>query len=43
LRDAEIEAVADYVLSSLQGKAEPTLADCLTFWGEDSRECASMR
>jgi mono/diheme cytochrome c family protein len=43
LRDAEIEAVADYVLSSLQGKAEPTLADCVAFWGEDSRECASMR
>jgi mono/diheme cytochrome c family protein len=43
LRDAEIEAVADYVLSSLQGKGEPTLADCMAFWGEDSRECGSMR
>jgi mono/diheme cytochrome c family protein len=43
LRDAEIEAVADYVLSSLQGKGEPTLADCIAFWGEDSRECAAMK
>ena len=43
LRDAEVEAVADYVQSAQQGKGEPTLADCLAFWGEDSRECASMR
>ena len=43
LRDAEIEAVVDYVLSALQGKGEPTQADCIAFWGEDSRECAAMR
>ena len=42
LRDAEVEAVADYVLSAQQGKGEPTKADCIAFWGQDSHECAAM-
>ena len=43
LRDQEILAVVAYVESALQGKAAPTVDDCLAFWGEDSRECAAMR
>jgi mono/diheme cytochrome c family protein len=43
LRAAEIEAVAAYVEGTLQGKGEPTRADCIAFWGADSRECAAMR
>lgn len=42
LRDAEIEAVVDYVLAAIQGKGEPTREDCLAFWGENARQCASM-
>lgn len=43
LRDAEIEAVADYVIGQLQGKGPPTYEDCIAFWGESSRQCESMR
>jgi mono/diheme cytochrome c family protein len=43
LRAAEIEAVAAYVEGTLQGKGEPTRADCIAFWGADSRECEAMR
>jgi hypothetical protein len=42
LRAEEIEAVADYVISHLQGKGEPTHDDCVGFWGPDSHECAAM-
>lgn len=43
LRDQEIEAVADYVLTTIQGKGEPTYEDCVAFWGEDAKQCAAMR
>jgi mono/diheme cytochrome c family protein len=43
LRDPEIDAVADYVEQALQGKGEPTLEDCIAFWGEGSHECAAMK
>ncbi len=39
LRDHEINAVADYVLEHLQGRGAPTKEECVTFWGEGSREC----
>jgi mono/diheme cytochrome c family protein len=42
LRPEEIEAVADYVIAHLQGKGEPTHADCVAFWGPDSHECAAL-
>ena len=42
LREQEIEAVADYVQTQLQGKGEPTKADCIAFWGEGHRECEAM-
>jgi len=39
LRDYQIEAVVDYILTHLQGRAEPTGAECAAFWGADAREC----
>jgi len=39
LREEEIEAVAVYVETRLQGHGEPTNEDCIAFWGEGSREC----
>lgn len=39
LRPEEIEVVAEYVISSLKGKGAPNLADCVTFFGEDSKAC----
>lgn len=43
LRDQEIEAVADYVLTQIQGKGEPTHDDCVAFWGESAKQCADTR
>lgn len=43
LREAEIEAVAEYVEAEIKGKGEPTYEDCVAFWGADSHECAAMR
>jgi mono/diheme cytochrome c family protein len=43
LREQEIEAVVDYVQTDLQGKGEPTKADCIAFWGEGERQCQSMK
>src|SRR5919106_1117498 len=42
LRAEEIEAVADYVITQIQGKGEPTYQDCIAFWGEGNRECEAM-
>lgn len=39
LREYEIEAVADYVIDHLKGRAEPTKEECVAFWGEGAREC----
>ena len=39
LRPAEVEAVADYVLSAIKGRGEPTYADCAAFFGEGARAC----
>ena len=43
LRAEEIEAVADYVITQIQGKGEPTYEDCVAFWGDHARQCAAMR
>jgi mono/diheme cytochrome c family protein len=43
LRPEEIEAVVDYVATAIQGKGEPTKADCVAYWGPTARECQAMR
>jgi mono/diheme cytochrome c family protein len=42
LRDAEIEAVVDYVQAAIQGRGEPTREDCIAFWGDAAKQCDSM-
>ena len=39
LKPEEIDAVADYVLTSIKGKGDPNLADCVAFFGEESKAC----
>jgi mono/diheme cytochrome c family protein len=39
LHKDDIEAVADYVLTQIKGKGDPTLADCQAFFGAQSRVC----
>lgn len=39
LRPGDIEAVADYVLSHIKGKGEPTFEECIDFFGSTSRVC----
>jgi len=43
LRDQQIEAVADYLIAKLQGQGEATFEQCVDFWGEGTRQCASMK
>jgi len=43
LREEEIEAVADHVLTEIKGKGEPGYEDCVAYWGEDARQCRAMR
>jgi mono/diheme cytochrome c family protein len=39
LRQADIEAVADYVLAHIKGKGEPNHTECIDFFGSTSRVC----
>jgi mono/diheme cytochrome c family protein len=39
LRPEEIEAVAEYVITAIKGKGEPNLADCVAFFGAESKAC----
>ncbi len=39
LHQADIEAVANYVVTQIKGKGDPTLADCQAFFGTQSRVC----
>jgi mono/diheme cytochrome c family protein len=39
LRPEEIEAVADYVIGNIKGKGDPNLADCVAFFGDESKAC----
>ncbi len=39
LRPEEIAAVAEFVISSIRGKGDPNLADCIAFFGEESKAC----
>lgn len=43
LREAQIEAVADYLIAKLQGQGEATYDQCIDFWGEGARQCAAMK
>lgn len=43
LRPEEILAVAEYVISSIKGKGDPNLADCIAFFGEQSSACEVYR
>jgi mono/diheme cytochrome c family protein len=43
LRTEEIEAVVVYLATRLQGQGAPTKEDCMAYWGEDARQCESMR
>lgn len=39
LRSEEIEAVVEYVITAIKGKGEPNLADCVAFFGAESKAC----
>lgn len=43
LRPREIDAVADYVLANIKGKGDPSLTDCVSFFGDTSRVCDIYR
>jgi mono/diheme cytochrome c family protein len=43
LRPEEIEAVVDYVTSTMQGKGPSTRADCEAFWGATAKQCRMMK
>ena len=43
LRPEEIDAVAQYVLINIKGKGDPDLADCVAFFGEQSKACDVYR
>jgi hypothetical protein len=43
LRPMEVEAVAVYVVQRLEGKGEPTLDECMAFFGSTSRACDIYR
>jgi mono/diheme cytochrome c family protein len=43
LRPKDIEDVADYVIAQIKGKGEPTLAECTSFFSENSRVCDVYR
>lgn len=42
LRDRQVDDVIDYILTELKGKGEPTVEECIKFWGEGSRQCQAM-
>jgi mono/diheme cytochrome c family protein len=39
LRPADIDAVADYVISHIKGKGEPSYAECISFFSAGSKVC----
>jgi len=43
LRPNEIDEVADYVAATIKGHGEPTLGDCVAFFGDASRVCDIYR
>jgi mono/diheme cytochrome c family protein len=42
LTEADRLAVATYVVDKIQGRGDPTYAECRAFFGSDSRVCESM-
>jgi mono/diheme cytochrome c family protein len=43
LRSEEMNAVVDYVVTTLQGKPAATKDDCVAYWGPTSHECKAMK
>lgn len=43
LREAEIEAVSDYLFARVVGRGEITLAECEEFFSPGSRQCVSYK
>ena len=43
LRPAEAEAVADYVITQMQGRGEPSYAECAAYFGDGARACNQYR
>jgi mono/diheme cytochrome c family protein len=43
LRASEVEVVADYVIANLQGRGEPTFAECQAFFGTQTRACNTLK
>ncbi|HEY4041772.1 MAG TPA: c-type cytochrome [Rhodopila sp.] len=39
LRPGDVEAVAEYVVTQIKGKGEPTFAQCQAFFGSGTRVC----
>jgi mono/diheme cytochrome c family protein len=39
LRPSDVEAVSDYVIAHVKGKAEPNYSECVDFFGNTSRVC----
>lgn len=42
LKEAEVDAVVEYVIQNVQGKGAPDHADCVAFWGQDAKRCRMM-
>jgi hypothetical protein len=43
LRPVEITAVTEYILVHVKGQGEPTLQQCIEFFGEGSRVCNALK
>ena len=43
LQPREIDAVVKYLFAKAVGRAESTYAECVEFWGADTRECEPMK
>ncbi len=43
LRPSDIDIVAKYVVEQLQGRGEPTFAECQAFFGTQTRACDNYR
>ncbi len=43
LSASEIQDVADYVIANVKGKGDPTLEECLDFWGSTSQVCNEFK
>lgn len=42
LRPEQIQSVVTYVQTAIQGRGDVTKEECVAYWGQDARECATM-